>query len=288
MRARTRAFMGLALALIGLLSAAFLFRSQARMQQHAAPEKPKVAIAVATRDIPAGTVVSDADVRIAQWPEDVAPPNHASVSTAVVGRAALAPIQKGEALLESRLSPTGAGAGLPVLIGPGYRALSVRVEDVVGIAGFVQPNSHVDVLVTARSNDEARSAVLLQGVRVLATGHQITASQDSGSQNSAVITLEVTPSQAEMLTLAASEGRIQLALRNPIDNASAATSGIRMNDLIPGYHATVSSSFAAPSRPTPVAKSDGPPREPRASRASSVEVFNGGTRAVTTFQDSVH
>lgn len=283
MRTRTRALIGLMLGMFGLISAGFLAASQGRFQQTTPKQRPTVPVVVAARDIQMGTVVSEGDVKIAQWPEDVAPSSRASTSTAVVGRAALAPIHANEPLLPHRLSATGSGAGLPVLISAGSRALSVRVEDVVGIAGFVQPGSRVDVLVTARSNNEARSAVLLQGVRVLATGHQLNATQDSSaSQSSAVITLEVTPAQAEMLTLASSEGRIQLALRNPLDNAATATTGVRMAELIPGYSAAPASSFAAPPRPTPRV-SAGPRSEPR---ASSVEVFNGGTRAVTPIRDT--
>jgi pilus assembly protein CpaB len=286
MRARTRALIGLFLAAAGLLTAGFLAASQSRFQQAPAKARPTVPVAVAAHDIAMGTVVGDADVHIAQWPEDVAPPNRAASSSEVVGRAALAPIQRNEPLLQHRLSATGSGAGLPVLIAAGYRALSVRVEDVVGIAGFVQPQSRVDVLVTTRSGEDARSAVLLQGVRVLATGHQLNAVADSGAQNSAVITLEVTPNQAEMLTLASSEGRIQIALRNPLDNANAVTQGVRTGELLPGYRPTMQSSFAAP--PRPATRAATPPRVASPPASSSVEVFNGGTRAVTTIHDTGH
>jgi pilus assembly protein CpaB len=283
MRARTRALVGLFLAAVGLLTAGFL-ASQSRLPATAPKAKPTVPVVVASHDIEMGSVVSDTDVRIVQWPADVAPPNRAARVSDVAGRAALAPIQRDEPILQHRLSASGSGAGLPVLIAQGYRALSVRVEDVVGIAGFVQPQSRVDVLVTTRSGEDARSSVLLQGVRVLATGHQLNATSDSSAQNSAVITLEVTPAQAEKLTLASSEGRIQIAMRNPLDNANAPTNGVRTGEMLPGYRTAPPSNFVAPQRPV----SRAAPARPQPQSTSSVEVFNGGTRAVTTIHETGH
>jgi pilus assembly protein CpaB len=288
MRARSRALTGLMLSVVGLSAAGILKASEKRAHPAVAPEKPTVSVAVAARDLPIGATITAADVQMARWPADIAPPSAINDVNAVVGRGVLDAVLKGEPLLRSRLAGEGEGAGLPALIEHGSRALSVRVDDVIGIAGFVQPNTYVDVLVTARSGNEARSAVALQGVKVLATGRRLaadTSSSGSGagegqSQNNAVVTLLVTPWQAELLTLAATEGHIQLALRNPLDVQSAPTTGAALTQLIPSgpVPKRTETTRVVPRRAQPAATAP----------FAGVEVYNGPKRAVTTFKDTAH
>jgi pilus assembly protein CpaB len=270
------------LSVVGLSTAAFVAGGDRKASPAVQQEAPTVSVAVATHDLPLGTIIDASDVRLARWPADIAPPTAIHDAATAVGRGVLSQIRQGEPVLRTRLAPEGAGAGLPALIEQGSRALSVRVDDVIGVAGFVQPNTYVDVLVTARANGEARSAVVLQGVKVLATGSRIAADSSSSqssreTQSQAVVTLLVTPWQAELLTLAATEGHIQLALRNPLDIASAPTTGAGIDQLLPG-------SVSAP-------KQTQTKRAPRAASTPTVhgvEVYNGGDKAVLTFRDTAH
>ncbi len=284
MRARSRAMTGLILAVAGLGAAGILKGSDKRARPAAPPERPSVDVAVAMRDLPIGSIISAADVQVARWPADIAPATTISDVKSLIGRGVREPVMKGEPVLTHRLAVQGEGAGLPALIEHGSRALSVRVDDVIGLAGFVQPNTYVDVLVTSRSGAQARSAVVLQSVKVLATGRNlqadtVTTATTTEGLNRAVVTLLVTPWQAELLTLAATEGHIQLALRNPLDVQSTPTTGAALTQLIPD----------GPPAKRPAA-SPVVPRRPAAAAApfAGVEVYNGPKRAVTIFKDTVH
>jgi len=137
----------------------------------------------------------------------------------VLGHGVIVPISKGEFILPNRLAGENAGAGLPSLIPPGMRAVSVRVNEVVSVAGFVTPGTRVDVLLTGTpgGSGEQQTTTVLQNVAVLASGHTLERTATGEAQTTAVITLLVSPDDAQRLTLASSEGHIQLALRNPLD-----------------------------------------------------------------------
>src|SRR6202007_1615323 len=163
--------------------------------------------------------VTDGEVRSVRVPASVVPPNYFRSKSQVVGRGVILPIQKGEFILPSKLAAENAGAGLPALIPPGMRAVSVRVNDVVSVAGFVTPGTRVDVLLTGTptGGSEQETTTVLQNVAVLASGHPLERTSTGEAQNVPVITLQVTPDDAQRLTLASSQGKIQLALRNPVD-----------------------------------------------------------------------
>jgi pilus assembly protein CpaB len=137
----------------------------------------------------------------------------------VLGHGVIVPISKGEFILPNRLAGENAGSGLPSLIPPGMRAVSVRVNEVVSVAGFVTPGTRVDVLLTGTpgGSGEQQTTTVLQNVAVAASGHTLERTATGEAQNTAVITLLVSPDDAQRLTLASSEGHIQLALRNPLD-----------------------------------------------------------------------
>src|ERR1700732_3571074 len=180
---------------------------------------PRVDVLIAANDIAVGAKVEDRDVKVVRFPPADLPPNCFHLKSSVVGRGALLPIAKGEFFLPSKLAGENAGSGMPSLIPPGMRAVSVRVNEVIGVAGFVVPGTRVDVLLTGTpgGTGEQQTTTVLQNVAVLASGHTLERTATGEAQTTAVITLLVSPDDAQRLTLASSEGHIQLALRNPLD-----------------------------------------------------------------------
>jgi len=188
------------------------------------------------------------------------------------------PVVKSEPILPSKLASKEAGAGLPPVIPPGRRAVSVRVNEVIGVAGYVLPGTHVDVVSTGiptQSHADVTSKVVLSNVQVLTAGTRIEQNREDGKPlQVTVVTLLVTPEQAERLTLASTEGKIQLALRNPLDAGSPTTPGIRPAALL----GAVAASPPTPARRSaPSAKSAPPPPEPAA--PPTVEIIRGEKRA---------
>lgn len=173
-------------------------------------------VAIAAIDIPFGTKIEARHVSVIQMLKDTVPDGAYPSVAAVDGKVARASIMKGEILLAGRFAEAGAGSALAAVVAENMRAVSVRVDDVVGVAGFVLPGNYVDVVSAYREGTESLSETVVQNVRVLAVDQ--TASSD---KNEPVIvravTLEVTPDDAEKLVLAKQRGAIQLALRNPLD-----------------------------------------------------------------------
>jgi pilus assembly protein CpaB len=154
----------------------------------------------------------------------------------VIGRGLIMPVIQNEPILPMKLAPKGAGAGLPPVIPPGFRALSVRVNEVIGVAGYVLPGTRVDVVATVSPTSQQidmTSKVILTNVLVLAAGTKIDRQTDKDKPIPVtVVTLLVNPEEAERLTLASSEGKIQLALRNPLDRETPSTRGVRPSALL--------------------------------------------------------
>ncbi len=215
---RTRLMMIGALALaLGAFVSLFVFKNlQARTGQNSVAG---VDVVVAANDIQVGAKVEEHDVRLAKFPAADLPQGAYGKRSQVLGRGVVVPIAKGEFILPAKLAPENAGTGLPSLIPPGMRAVSVRVNEVVSVAGFVTPGTRVDVLLTGTpaGGTEPQTTTVLQNVAVIATGHTLERSVTGEAQNTAVITLLVSPDDAQRLTLASAEGHIQLALRNPLD-----------------------------------------------------------------------
>ena len=199
----------------GFLASVFVYRNLALKNGGSDSGTP---IMVAANDLQVGARVEERDIRIIKIPGGDMPPGAPRAKKDVIGRGVIIPISKGEFILPNRLAGENAGAGLPSLIPPGMRAVSVRVNEVVSVAGFVTPGTRVDVLLTgAPSGSDQQTTTVLQNVEVLASGHTLERTATGEAQNTAVITLLVTPDDAQRLTLASSEGHIQLALRNPLD-----------------------------------------------------------------------
>lgn len=265
---RTRLLMIGALAIgLGFLTSVSVYKNLQK-----GPSDPGVEVMVAADDLQVGGRVEDHDVKIIRIPSADLPPGAPRKRSDVIGHGVIVPISKGEFILPNRLAQENAGSGLPSLIPPGMRAVSVRVNEVVSVAGFVTPGTRVDVLLTGTpggAGDEQTTTVL-QNVAVLASGHTLERSSNGEAQNTAVITLLVTPDDAQRLTLAQSEGHIQLALRNPLDTkqdevaVSNSRQLYRMNIVPVTEH--------APARHVKVAKTTAPPP---ASNGVNVEVYQG-------------
>jgi pilus assembly protein CpaB len=215
---RTRLLMIGALALaLGAFVSLFVYKNlQGRGPSN---NEPTANVIVAADDIQVGARVAEHDVRIAKFPASGLPAGAFNKPSQVLDRGVIIPVTKGEFILPNKLAPENAGAGLPSLIPPGMRAVSVRVNEVVSVAGFVGPGTRVDVLLTGTPNgsSESQTTTVLQNVAVIAAGHTLERNANGEAQNTPVITLLASPEDAERVTLASSEGKIQLVLRNPLD-----------------------------------------------------------------------
>jgi pilus assembly protein CpaB len=192
-------------------------------------------VAIATKDVTPGTALAPDMVKIATWPKELIPPQSASSLSQVQGRVVITAIAKGEPLINRKLAPVGTAAGLSGLLDPSKRALTVRVDDVSGVAGFVHPGNRVDVLMDIKMEEkEHYSKTILQNILVLTVG-QI--SEQRGDNKPVVVntvTLELTPDQAEILNLASNEGKIRLTLRNYRNMETVPTGGVATSQLISG------------------------------------------------------
>lgn len=235
-------------------------------------------VIVAADDIQVGSRVEDRDVRIAKFPASGLPAGAYAKKSQVMGRGVIIPISRGEFILPSKLAPENAGAGLPSLIPPGMRAVSVRVNEVVSVAGFVGPGTRVDVLLTGTPNgsSESQTTTVLQNVAVIASGHTLERSATGEAQNTPVITLLASPEDAERVTLAQSEGKIQLSLRNPLDTHQDAVDPANAKGLYKGGTPAASPPRTT-IRPVRQQKTEKPPPSPS---VLSVEVYKGDKKTV--------
>ncbi len=213
-----------------LVTGIFYRVASAGKQGRGQPQKPLI---VAAQPLPMGSVISPESVKIVEVPDKLFPKGGFSRKEDVLERPVISPIEPDEPVVEARIAAKGSGVGLGPMIPPGMRALSVRVNDVVGVAGFVLPGMRVDVLVTGHPPDreDTVTTTVLQNIPVLSAGQSIQADAKGQPINTAVVTLLVSPPQAEALTLANSEGHIQLVLRNSTDQQVASTSGRRLREL---------------------------------------------------------
>src|SRR5688500_12126785 len=273
--ARIRIFVVLLLA-VGL-GGTFAFATYQYIQNvpTEAAARPTTPVVIAAANLALGTELRREDLRVIAWPAEAVPAGSFKDPQEIVGRGLIQPMAENEAVLPSKMAPVGAGAGLPPVIPDGMRALSVRVNDVIGVAGYVLPGTRVDVVATVNPTNEQTgitSKVVLTNVLVLAAGTRI---EQDAEQNKpvavSVVTLLVDPGEAERLTLASTEGKIQLALRNPLDKTAPETPGIRPAVLMgaPPPAARPAPARAA-ARPAPVAAPAPPP---------TVEVIRGDKRA---------
>jgi pilus assembly protein CpaB len=274
--------------LIGLVIAlviAFLLSSFVYKQfQKASIIKPTSTqtLVVAAVPLPLGTRLDASNTRLIQWPANQQVTGMFTRIEDVANRAIITPLAENEPVLEAKLSPKESGAGMPSTIPEGMRALSVAVNEVVGVAGFVIPGTTVDVLVTGRvlgatSGGANITRTILENVRVLASGQKIEPDREGKPQTVAVITLLVSPDDATKLTMASTQGKIQLALRNTIDT--------KKNDPKAVMDASLFSPEGAVAKPVraPGKKSTGPPAAPP---PYVIEVITGNKRENKSFPNS--
>ena len=206
------------------------------------PAMETVPVVVATRAIPIGTRLTKDDVKVVAWPAKTQVPGAFADVTTVVDRGVIAPIGLNEPITTTRVAGPEAGAGLPPIIPAGMRAISVRVNDVVGVAGFVLPGTRVDVLVAVaddgdQSNkQEPMARTVVSNVQVLTSGTRFDQVEAKNGQSlkASVVTLAVLPEDGERIALAANEGELSLVLRNPMDVDPADTKGIKLAALMKG------------------------------------------------------
>jgi len=227
---RTRLLViGVVALVLGAALSSFVYRI---LQAKMAPPKVGVDVVVAANDIQVGTKIEDRDLKVVKYPPEDLPGRVFHTKASAVGRGTVLPIGKGEFVVPDKLAAENAGAGLSTLIAMGMRAEAVRVNDVTAVAGFVVPGTRVDVLVTGNptGSSEPQTVTILQNVAVLATGQRTERSATGEPQNASVVTLLVSPEDAEKLALA-SQGRIQLVLRNPVDTSQEKPAVINHTNL---------------------------------------------------------
>jgi pilus assembly protein CpaB len=266
---------GLAVLLAGLASFG-VYRAIANIPVREVPIAQQYVV-VAKESVPVGTLLSKEQVRLAGWPADSPVPGGFSKAEDVIGRGVTASIVQNEPITENKLAPRESGAGLPPTIPPGMRAVAVRVNDVIGVAGFTVPGTRVDVIVTVRQDRETMSRAVVSNVQVLTAGTNIDQqkSREGKAIPTAVVTLLVTPQDAERLALAANEGSIVLALRNPLDVAPAGTNGVRLVGLM-GQPDPKPEKVVVQGRPPRMVVP--PPPPPAAPKPYTVESIRGAKR----------
>lgn len=278
MASRARPWLLLAFALITGGAAAWLALGYLRDQSTPLRAPSAGQAVVAAKDLPVGALVTERDIRMISWPGEAVPPGLLGRPEDVIGRGLVTTIRTNEPFLESKLAPKGAGGGLTNLITEGMRALAIRVDEVVGISGFVIPGTRVDVLLTmarAPGSKETMTRILMQNVPTIAAGQTIQRDAEGKPIQVPVITVLVTPEQAETLVLAGKEGRIQMALRNTLDTMTIVTAGALDATLMNGPNAT--------------RVSGGRRIVVRQSRTQStvVEGFRGGEKTLSRFSQPV-
>ncbi|HVP45598.1 MAG TPA: Flp pilus assembly protein CpaB [Bryobacteraceae bacterium] len=256
-----------------------------QMSMRGSRQKPKQAefrdLVMAAQPLPVGTTIRREELKITKVPSDLFPHGGFSKVEEVIDRPVVSNVLLDEPVLEGRLAARGSGLGLAPIIPPGMRAVSVRVNDVVGVAGFVLPGMRVDVLVTGRppNFNGTITETVLQNIVVLSAGQVLQPESRGQAINTPVVTLLVTPEQAEILTLAGNEGRIQLVLRNGSDQASPKTPGRETRELY-GYRTSkpdVPEKVAAP-RPRPAVVR--PVEAPKRPVVEEVVMIRGNQRTV--------
>jgi pilus assembly protein CpaB len=277
---RNRIFAVLALAVLaggGLAYGTYNAINAQPVKTVAAPTQPVV---VAAADLALGVELKKEDLSIVNFPVGQAPDGSFSKAADVIGRGLVVSLVKNEPVLNAKLASREAGSGLPPIIPDGMRAVSVRVNEVIGVAGYVLPGTRVDVVATASptsSPQDATSKVILSNVQVLTAGTRLEQDQEKGKpMQVTVVTLLVYPEQSERLALASTEGKIQLALRNPMDKSAPETPGVKPAGLL-GLARP-----AAPTRPVMMArKATGPVTNdsPAAAPLPTVEMIRGDKRS---------
>lgn len=260
-----------------VLATVITFPIYRRLRQASA--RPKLTQVVATsKEVPGGVALTPEDVQLIDWPADAPLSGSFSKVEAVVGRPLIYPLGAREPVLERDLAVAGSGIGLSVKIPPGMRATAVHANEITGVAGFLFPGSHVDVLATFQLPGSATAVTetVLQDVEVLTAGQTIEPDPQGKPQTVNVVTLLLSPEDSQKLLLTSGQGSIQFVLRNGVDQKKAEISPTRLDQL---------ASSLKPPAVTPIvpkkARSMAPP--PKSPQVYAVEVIQGNQRSVQKF-----
>ncbi len=239
--------------------------------------QPKHKVLVAAHTLEVGAFIQDVDLRLVNS-TGVLPGQAINDKQQAIGRGVIATIYEGEPISSGRLAAKGAGAGLASMIPIGKRAVALKINEVVGVAGFVVPGMRVDVIVAGGNAEAGRNGILsrtvLQNIEVLSAGQKFEKTAEGKPQDAQVVNLLVTPDQAEILSLASSETKVQLVLRNPLDTREEKTHGTSVaalfgQDVAPPVAKSMPQPRAQRAAPTPEMKAPSP----------TVEVFSGTKRS---------
>lgn len=295
MNRRTRTLVVMIVALAAATAASLGVYQAVRKMPVREVEVPAAYVVAASAPLEMGVKLTRNNVKLVAWPARSPVAGTFSNIDEVAGRGLMARVAENEPITAGKLAAAGAGAGLPPVIKPGMRAMSVKVNDVVGVAGFVVPGAHVDVLVTLRDEKASTTRVVVSDVEVLTAGTRSDAEtkKEKATPNT-VVTLMVSPTDAERIALASTDGQIMLALRNPLDTEATQTRGIRTSDLTGSRDASPAAGPAPVRRAVAhLARAEGPdlpqlpaavaPQAPAPSAAAvavayTVEVIKAGKR----------
>jgi pilus assembly protein CpaB len=264
---------------IAAICAFLVFRVVGARIAAATHQSSTTTVVAAASDLKLGTLITPANLRTIEIGGPL-PKGAMRDPKLVAGRGVISDIYEGEPIIDSRLAPIGSGAGLAATIPDGMRACAVKVDDVVGVSGFATPGMRVDVLISGTPPGEQNAAqttgpkvkTLLQNIQVLSAGTDIQKDAQGKPQQVQVVNLLVNPEQAEILSLASSQAKIQLVLRNPLDTVIAQPPGTVVKNLFADKNVP-----QAKSRPvTVVEKKAAPP-------AYTIEIYNGSQRSDQKF-----
>ena len=284
------------LALVASLGAYRFLSEKSRVAENA--KLQTVGVAVAVVDIPIGSTINSNQVALSSWPRDLQPKDAYTAVKPAVGRVAMRDFTRGEPIVESKLVPTDKSSGLLSLkVPPGMRAFSVKVNEVVGVGGFIVPDSRVDVVVTTavspQRQQEQVAKTFLQDVLVIAVG-QLVEQKDNKPVTVNTVTLAITPEESEKLALASNDGKIQLVMRNFSDNRKVETPGSDKGRLLgsmrsaPAPQGSKPKAAAKKTAPAPVVAQAPPSPQPAPVQVVQaphvVEVIRAGKRSEEKFE----
>jgi pilus assembly protein CpaB len=284
-----------------IVAAIATFGAYRYLQANSAPAKVVTKqVVVANVDIPEGAAIDRNQIVLASWPAPTVPLGAYASIDSVVGRVTRVNVFTGEALVPGRLAPAGTGPGLELKIPPGQRAMAVRINDVAGISGLIQPNSRVDVMVTIADQATGKQVakLFMENMRVLSVGTEIQRDAAGRPNTATTATLAVTPEEAERLAIAMNTGSIQLVLRGYGDPATISTRGANSADVLqqlrggatmpspaPAAPRSVERPAPRPSAPAPVIIQRPPPPPPPDSAV--VNVYRGGKPTPQKFDTTI-
>ncbi len=262
------------------------------------------AVIIAARDIPEGHAINKFDIGVSLWPAASTPAGAFSSADSLFGRVTRVPVYTGEPIVPGRLAPSGTGPGIEVKITPGKRAMAIRVDEVAGVSGLVQPNSRVNVMVSMRDENGANgkrvAKLFMENMRVLSVGTHTIRGADGSAILATTATLEVDPEQAERLAIAVGSGSIQLILRGYGDPDSIRTRGATAGDVLsqlrvaavapapvadPPLRRHVAPPPPRPAAPAPVLPVAAPP-PPRRRDSVTIQIFRAGKQSQAHFAPS--